>query len=85
MSWHPEKENLLAFATNEGRVGVFDTNVKKPPIILRQYHRHTVYTIGWGPAPNVTEYALYTCGDGELVYYNLERLSKSKFKIFYFY
>ncbi|XP_031783799.1 gem-associated protein 5 [Nasonia vitripennis] len=75
LSWHPEKENLLAFATNEGRVGTFDTNSRKPPILLRQYHRRIIYSIGWGPAPNVKEYALYTCGDGELVYYNLEKLN----------
>ncbi|XP_011499580.1 PREDICTED: gem-associated protein 5 [Ceratosolen solmsi marchali] len=72
LCWHPEKENILAFATNEGRVGTFDINSKRPPTIYRMYHRYVIYRIGWGPAPNVQEYALYTCGDGELVYYNPE-------------
>ncbi|XP_046430819.1 gem-associated protein 5 isoform X1 [Neodiprion fabricii] len=74
ISWHPQKENLLAFGTGEGRVGVFDTNTSKPPILYRQYHRHTVYTLGWGPEPNgKSTYVLYSCGDGELIYYNPEK------------
>jgi hypothetical protein len=75
LCWHPEKENILAFATNEGRVGTFDTNTKKSPTIYRQFHRHVIYRIGWGPATNVKEYALFTCGDGELVYYNPEKFN----------
>ncbi|XP_058807144.1 gem-associated protein 5-like [Phymastichus coffea] len=70
LAWHPEKENLLAFATDEGRIGVYDTNVKKPPILYRLYHRYTVYRIGWGPAPHLNEHALYSCADYEVVYYN---------------
>lgn len=74
ISWHPEKENLLAFGTGEGRVGVFDTNVSKPPILYRQFHRHAVYTLGWGPQPNGKGgHVLYSCGDGELVYYDPEK------------
>lgn len=79
LAWHPEKENLLAFGTNEGRVGVFDANIAaKPPLLYRQYLRHTVYRVGWGPAPNVAGYALYSCGDGELVYYDPNKLYDSK-------
>ncbi|KAJ8675733.1 hypothetical protein QAD02_011519 [Eretmocerus hayati] len=77
LAWHPEKENLLAFATNEGRVGIFDTNASKPPVLCRQYHRHIIYSLAWGPAPNVNQYALYVCGDGELVYYNPEKLNEN--------
>ncbi|XP_014224156.1 gem-associated protein 5 [Trichogramma pretiosum] len=73
LAWHPEKENILAFATNEGRVGTFDIYSKKPPTLYKQYHRHVVYTIGWGPAPDVNGFALYSCGDNELVYYNPEK------------
>lgn len=58
-------------------MGIFDTNTKKPPMLYRQYHRRTVYSIGWGPAPNVKEYALYTCGDGEVVYYDPEKHNDS--------
>lgn len=77
IAWHPEKENLLAFGTAEGRVGVWDTNaVTKPPILLRHYHRHTVYSLGWGPNPIDKNFALYSCGDGELVYYVPEKATK---------
>ncbi|XP_012279688.1 gem-associated protein 5 [Orussus abietinus] len=75
VSWHPEKENLLAFGTGEGRVGVFDVNVNKPPILYRQYHRYNIYSLGWGPAPSQKpgKYFLFSCADGELVYYDPEK------------
>ncbi|XP_033216960.1 gem-associated protein 5 [Belonocnema kinseyi] len=73
MSWHPEKENLLAFGTGEGRIGVYDTNATRPPLLYRQYHRNVVYSLHWGPAPNIKLYALYSCADGELVFYNPEK------------
>lgn len=74
IAWHPEQENLLAFGTAEGRIGVFDTNnVSKAPILYRQHHRRTVYSIGWGPKPLTKNYALYSCGDNELIYYNPEK------------
>ncbi|XP_053999055.1 gem-associated protein 5 isoform X1 [Hylaeus anthracinus] len=69
ISWHPEKENLLAYATDEGRIGVFDTNGNKP-ILYRQYHRNTVYTISWGPHPESKQHVLYSCAEGELVFYD---------------
>ena len=70
ISWHPEKENLLAYATADGRVGTFNTNCNKPPTLYRQYHRDTVYTISWGPGPESNQYALYSCAEGELVFYD---------------
>ncbi|CAL7940645.1 unnamed protein product [Xylocopa violacea] len=73
ISWHPEKENLLAYATEEGRIGVFNTNGSKPPTLYRQYHRNIVYVIGWGPNPKNDQYVLYSCGEGELVYYDPEK------------
>ncbi|KAG7201057.1 hypothetical protein KM043_017605 [Ampulex compressa] len=73
IAWHPDKENLLAYSTDEGRVGVFDTYGKKPPILYRQYHRRTVYTLSWGPSTLTKEYALYSCGEGELVYYDTDK------------
>ncbi|KZC13808.1 PREDICTED: gem-associated protein 5-like [Dufourea novaeangliae] len=70
IAWHPEKENLLAYATEEGRIGVFDTNGNKPPTLYRQYHRKIVYTIIWGPCPESKQYVLYSCAEGELVFYD---------------
>ncbi|XP_076647950.1 gem nuclear organelle associated protein rigor mortis isoform X2 [Halictus rubicundus] len=70
ISWHPEKENLLAYATEEGRIGVFDTNSNKPPTLYRQYHRNIVYVIHWGPHPESEHHVLYSCAEGECVYYD---------------
>ncbi|XP_076752197.1 gem-associated protein 5-like isoform X2 [Xylocopa sonorina] len=73
ISWHPEKENLLAYATEEGRVGVFNITGGKPPTVYRQYHRNIVYVIGWGPNPKNKQHVLYSCAEGELVYYDREK------------
>ncbi|CAK9799473.1 Gem-associated protein 5 [Anthophora quadrimaculata] len=75
ISWHPEKENLLAYATEEGRVGVFNTNSNKPPTLYRQYHRKTVYSISWGPNPD-NKHVVYSCAEGELVYYDSVKLNE---------
>lgn len=72
----------MAYATDEGRVGVFNTNGNKSPTLYRQYHRSVIYTIGWGPSPN-NKYVLYSCGEGELVYYDSEKVTNEG-SIFYF-
>nr|XP_033190238.1 gem-associated protein 5 isoform X2 [Bombus vancouverensis nearcticus] len=77
IAWHPEKENLLAYATDEGRVGVFNINGNKLPTLYRQYHRSVIYTIGWGPCPK-NKYVLYSCGEGELVYYDSEKVTNEE-------
>lgn len=80
LCWHPQKENLLAFATDEGRVGIIDTDkTQKAPITCRPYFRDTVYSVEWGPDPNSKkEFALYACGDGELAYYPVQSFKESK-------
>ncbi|KAL6431847.1 hypothetical protein ACFW04_007362 [Cataglyphis niger] len=69
VSWFPDDENIIAFGTGEGRVGVFDAigTSNKPPILYRQYHRNTIYKLEWamlGP-----DYFLFSCAEGELVAY----------------
>lgn len=79
LAWHPEKENLVAFGTDEGRIGIFDTNGKKPPLLYRQYYRNNVYTLSWAPWPNQPDkYSLFACGDGEIVYYDPEKPNKGE-------
>lgn len=41
--------------------------------MYRQYHRNTIYTLSWGPNPENKQYVLYSCGEGELVYYDPEK------------
>ncbi|XP_063231015.1 gem-associated protein 5-like [Bacillus rossius redtenbacheri] len=74
LSWHPLKENVLAFATGEGRVGLLMTNSNKPPIVFKMQHRGAVYSMCWGPysyasgdvPDKLPDVALYTCGNGEV-------------------
>ena len=65
----------MAYGTDEGRVGVFNINGNKPPLLYRQYHRKTIYAIGWGPINSENKFGLYSCGEGELVYYDSEKIT----------
>ena len=69
LAWHPTTEGRLAFGTNEGRVGVFDTLAPaKAPWLSRSYHKGTVYNLNWAPAPGrPAAEALYSCGAGRIL------------------
>lgn len=85
LSWHPLKEGHLAFGTDDGKVGIYDSYSNKPPQISSSYHRKTVYTLAWGPPvpplsfggegdrPSVT---LYSCaGEGVILQHNPWKLA----------
>ncbi|CAG9791806.1 unnamed protein product [Diatraea saccharalis] len=67
IAWHPTKENLLAFATAESRVGLIDTSgrIERPAKTLVPALRGAVYSISWGEHND-----LYACAAGELVVYD---------------
>ncbi|XP_014677624.1 PREDICTED: gem-associated protein 5-like, partial [Priapulus caudatus] len=54
VAWHPSKEGWLAYATEEGRVGIYDVLASKPPMISASYHKGTIYTITWGRPCNLS-------------------------------
>ncbi|XP_064637398.1 gem-associated protein 5-like [Lineus longissimus] len=81
LSWHPAQENLLAYGTDDGRVGVYDAFKNKPPVMAHSFHKGTVYSITFGPpcsAPGTpvfkTSHALYSCGDGIINLHNPSHL-----------
>ncbi|KAJ6642190.1 Protein rigor mortis, partial [Pseudolycoriella hygida] len=74
IAWHPENENLLAFSTAEGRVGILDikkaTNV---PVTMKPFTSEDVYRISWGlitDASNTTpRWILFASSKTKLVYF----------------
>lgn len=71
VAWHPTNENLLAFSTNEGRVGVF--NISKgpnPPDLMKNFNGKEIYRIGYGVDLNSTKCTLYACNDNKLMMFN---------------
>ena len=68
LSWHPRKENLLAFSTREGRIGLMDTNQSNNvPIIYRSFTSKEVYSITWANFNN--SIMLLACDSINFVYY----------------
>ncbi|XP_041972670.1 gem-associated protein 5-like isoform X2 [Aricia agestis] len=70
VAWHPTRENLLAFATAEARVGTIDTSGKneRPARTLTPALRGGVYSLCWGE-----DNELYACGGGECVVYRVDK------------
>ena len=77
LAWHPQKENILTFATDEGRIGTLDALSPRPsPFIFDFKHRSSVYNLVYGPTVNVDgdsteengdkigDFSLYSLGDG---------------------
>ena len=65
LAWHPTKEGLLAYGTDEGRVCWVDvmTGGGRSAATLSQYqHRGGVYCVTW-----LDTRVLVTCGDGKIV------------------
>lgn len=73
LSWHPQKDNLIAFATREGRIGILDTTrFINVPIILKPFTSHEIYSLAWAKFSSTNEseaIILLACSAGKLVYY----------------
>nr|XP_034825115.1 gem-associated protein 5-like [Maniola hyperantus] len=65
-TWHPTRDNLLAFATAESRVGLIDASGKmeRPARTLVPALSGAIYSLCWGDG-----YDLYASGGGRLVRY----------------
>lgn len=75
LSWHPKMENLLAFSTREGRIGLLDTNhSNNVPIIFRSFSSKEVYSIAWANFNNTS--MLLACDSNCFVYYPEKGSSK---------
>uniref|UniRef100_A0A182U7X9 Uncharacterized protein n=1 Tax=Anopheles melas TaxID=34690 RepID=A0A182U7X9_9DIPT len=75
LAWHPEEEDKLAFATNEGRVGVLDTSsMSNVPVIMKPFINKEVYALHWCFLTNDKQerrLVLFACGTNELAYYHM--------------
>jgi len=77
LAWHPEKEGELAFGTSDGRVGICNaSNASKEPLVMRQFHKHSVYRVAWGPPIHkkdqecpLEKWYLYACDENLSVVY----------------
>lgn len=67
---------MLAYATGDGRVGVFNlTRKRNNNNLLKTVLANPIYRLCWAPFPNTkmvndTKLALYAVGNGQIVIYN---------------
>ena len=93
LAWHPDKDNIIAFGTDEGRVGTVDAfSSRSIPAFCDFKHRSTVYNLCWGPPVfEKKEKAckgsimqlfadtkcLYSCGDGQVMMHSARQEDKT--------
>uniref|UniRef100_A0A182K4Q5 WD repeat-containing protein 55 homolog n=1 Tax=Anopheles christyi TaxID=43041 RepID=A0A182K4Q5_9DIPT len=80
LAWHPEEEDKLAFATNEGRIGVLDTSsMSNFPVIMKPFTNKEVYALHWCYLTDDKQekrLVLFACGKNELAYYHMSGVHK---------
>ena len=81
IAWHPYREGLLSFGTEEGRVGIYDVSSGSMNT-SSTYHEKPVYSMSWGYVPTkfkgdpITT-GLYTCGgEGTIFCHKPKELGK---------
>ncbi|XP_078691159.1 gem-associated protein 5-like [Branchiostoma floridae x Branchiostoma belcheri] len=72
LSWHPTKEGILGFGSDDGSVGLYDVLHTKQPTMSSTCHKKTVYSLSWGPTVAVSggspTLVLYSCGGEGVIY-----------------
>lgn len=81
MAYHPKNENLIAFGTDDGRIGMFNLKRNKnKPKLLKTVISQPVNCLCWAPLPNTKnddELIIYAVCGGEILIYNDTNICKS--------
>ncbi|XP_058815393.1 protein rigor mortis-like isoform X2 [Topomyia yanbarensis] len=76
LDWHPERENIIAFGTSEGRVGMLDTNNQiNVPVLLPSFLSTDVYSLKWSEITDdmrVRQTVLFATGKAKMAYYKMK-------------
>ena len=80
LAWHPDREGVIGFGTDEGRVGWIDVLSQKSQMTFSSYqHRGGVYCISWAQGITSADSStkdngqfLYTVGDGKYVQHSVK-------------
>lgn len=79
VAWHPKKENLVAFGTDEGKVGILDVATGQSTVSV-SYHRQAAYCVCWAELPTSQDKSirscLLSCGDGKVRVHHLPKLDR---------
>lgn len=81
VAWHPKKEDIIAFGTDDGKVGAVNTSTKQTLVSVSQ-HKQTVYVVSWATFPDLQsddkaeQTFLLSCGDGKVKVHHFPRLDK---------
>ncbi|XP_058451329.1 protein rigor mortis isoform X2 [Malaya genurostris] len=76
LDWHPERENIIAFGTSEGRIGMLDTNNQiNVPVLLPSFLSTDVYSLRWSEITDemrVRQTVLFATGKSKMAYYKMK-------------
>ena len=81
VTWHPYKEGVVSFGTEEGRIGIYDVNSGSRNT-SSTYHEKPVYSMSWGYIPtkfpdDPLKTGLFSCGgEGTIFCHKPKELGK---------
>ncbi|XP_055932529.1 gem-associated protein 5-like [Argiope bruennichi] len=82
-AWHPTLENIIAFATDDGKLGIIDIIKKRSQYSFETIHKSRVYSVCWGPYKasliedaGSAEFFLYSSGGGDIFINRYKKLNK---------
>ncbi|CAL1283134.1 unnamed protein product [Larinioides sclopetarius] len=82
-AWHPAWENVIAFGTDDGKIGIIDSIKKRALYPFETFHKGRVYCVCWGPCKASSiedagsdEYFIYSCGGGEIFMNRYKKLNE---------
>lgn len=80
LDWHPDKQDLIAFGTVEGRIGLLDTgSSNNVPILLNPFQTTKVYSLKWCQMMdehNTKITVLFATGQSKSAYYKVTGTGK---------
>lgn len=80
-SWHPKKEDLVAFGTDDGMVGIVHVGGKQT-VISTSHHKQTTYVVCWAELPDLAsedkadKTYLLSCGDGRVKVHHFPKMDR---------
>ncbi|XP_045479376.1 uncharacterized protein LOC123684241 isoform X2 [Harmonia axyridis] len=79
LEWNPKNELLIAFSTEEGTIGIINTNNKQRATWFKQYFSSAIHNIQWAPYKDKT--CLYVLGKGNLMIFDADQPKEDPLKI----
>lgn len=81
VAWHPVYEDLIAYGTHDGKIGLSSTSSMSKAVILNTYHKGPVYELQWVAIRNQKKAPEETEGKEEKAEVETEEKAEQTFRL----